>query len=76
MVEGYFWTLGVYFEPQYARGRNIVVKMFKLASIIDDIFDVDGRFEDLKVFTDSIQRFDIVLFSAAGTKFASRVALP
>ncbi|RWR76526.1 germacrene D synthase [Cinnamomum micranthum f. kanehirae] len=59
LVEGYFWMLGVYFEPQYARGRNIVVRMFKLGSIIDDNFDVDGRFEDLKVFTDAIKRWDL-----------------
>lgn len=63
LVEGYLWILGVYFEPQYARGRNMTVKMFKLISIVDDIFDVDGRFEDLKVFTDAIQRFDASHFS-------------
>ncbi|KAJ8636402.1 hypothetical protein MRB53_010669 [Persea americana] len=59
LVEGYFWILGVYFEPHYARARNIVVRMFKLASIIDDNFDVDGRFMDLKVFTDAIKRWDL-----------------
>ena len=67
LVEGYFWILGVYFEPHYARARNIVVRMFKLASIIDDNFDVDGRFMDLKVFTDAIKRFDIMHFSFSFT---------
>ncbi|KAJ8636400.1 hypothetical protein MRB53_010667 [Persea americana] len=36
--------------------------MFKLASIIDDNFDVDSIFEDLKVFTDAIQRSGTVHF--------------
>ncbi|XXG54139.1 hypothetical protein AAC387_Pa03g2096 [Persea americana] len=58
LVEGYLWILGVYFEPQYARARNLMVKMFKLISIVDDIFDVGGTFEDLLVFRDAIQRWN------------------
>ncbi|XXG54136.1 hypothetical protein AAC387_Pa03g2093 [Persea americana] len=58
LVEGYLWILGVYFEPQYARARNLMVKMFKLISVVDDIFDVDGTFEDLIVFRDAIQRWN------------------
>ncbi|KAJ8636418.1 hypothetical protein MRB53_010685 [Persea americana] len=50
LVEGYLWILGVYFEPQYARARNLMVKMFKLISIVDDIFDtkvvVQGYFKE------------------------------
>ncbi|RWR76521.1 germacrene D synthase isoform X1 [Cinnamomum micranthum f. kanehirae] len=59
LVEVYLWILTVYFEPQYARARNMAVKMFKLISIIDDTFDVNGKFEDLKVFTDAFQRWDL-----------------
>ncbi|RWR72168.1 terpene synthase 1 [Cinnamomum micranthum f. kanehirae] len=58
LVEGYLWILTIYVEPQYARARNMAVKMFKLMSIIDDTFDVDGKFEDLKVFTDAFERWD------------------
>lgn len=40
----------------------MAVKMFKLISIIDDTFDVDGKLEDLKIFTDAIERYDTMNF--------------
>ena len=75
LVEGYLWILGVYFEPQYARARNLMVKMFKLISVVDDIFDVDGTFEDLLVFRDAIQRFELctLIFPALPSNLRSRL---
>ncbi|KAJ9676250.1 hypothetical protein PVL29_024985 [Vitis rotundifolia] len=57
-VEGYFWILGVYFEPQYSRARRIFTKLFAMASIIDDIYDAYGTLEELQPFTEVIERFD------------------
>ncbi|KAH1121025.1 hypothetical protein J1N35_004185 [Gossypium stocksii] len=31
VVEGYFWIMGVYFEPQYSLGRKMMTKMIRLA---------------------------------------------
>ncbi|XP_061375423.1 probable terpene synthase 2 [Gastrolobium bilobum] len=59
IVEDYFWTLGVYFEPQYSLGRRLMTKAISMASIIDDIYDVHGTFEELHVFTEAIDRWDI-----------------
>ncbi|KAM7486326.1 hypothetical protein LguiA_002335 [Lonicera macranthoides] len=59
MVEGYFWILGVYFEPRYYLARRILTKVISLASIIDDSYDVYGTTEELILFTDAIQRWDI-----------------
>nr|QXY08397.1 delta-cadinene synthase [Leonurus sibiricus] len=59
LVETYFWDVGVYFEPQYARARNILVKVQSLVSLIDDTFDAYGTFEELQLFTDAIQRWSI-----------------
>jgi (-)-germacrene D synthase len=59
VVEGYFWILSVYFEPQYSRARIIMAKMLGLFSIIDDTYDAYGTLEELQLFTDAIQRFDI-----------------
>lgn len=56
-MECYFWILGVYFEPKYSMIRSFMTKMIALASVIDDIYDVYGTLEELKLFTDAIERY-------------------
>ena len=56
IVELYFWIMGVYFEPKYSRGRRILTRIIALASILDDTYDSFGTFEELKVFTEAIDR--------------------
>ncbi|KAG6655098.1 (-)-germacrene D synthase-like [Carya illinoinensis] len=59
VVELYFmWILGTYFEPQYSHGRMMLGKVVCLVSIIDDTYDAYGTFEELKLFTDAILRWD------------------
>ncbi|XP_058092425.1 probable terpene synthase 2 isoform X2 [Magnolia sinica] len=58
VVEGYFWIISVYFEPQYSRARIIMANMIGLISIIDDTYDAYGTLEELELFTDAIQRWD------------------
>lgn len=58
-VECYFWILGVYFEPQYSRARRILTKVICMTSLIDDTYDSYGTFEELILFTDAIQRWDV-----------------
>ncbi|KAG4177238.1 hypothetical protein ERO13_A11G285700v2 [Gossypium hirsutum] len=57
-VECYFWMLGVYFEPHYAIARTFVTKVICLISILDDIYDAYGTYEELEIFTKAIQRWD------------------
>ncbi|CAL5405701.1 unnamed protein product [Camellia sinensis] len=59
IVECYFWILGVYFEPQYLLARRMLTKVIALTSIIDDIYDVYGTLEELALFTDAIERWEI-----------------
>ncbi|KAL7228880.1 hypothetical protein ACSBR2_007550 [Camellia fascicularis] len=59
IVECYFWILGVYFEPQYLLARRMLTKVIALTSIIDDIYDVYGTLEELVLFTDAIERWEI-----------------
>ncbi|CAI8617516.1 unnamed protein product [Vicia faba] len=59
IVEAYFWTLGVYFESKYSLGRKIMTKVISLTSVIDDIYDNYGTIEELQLFTQAIQRWDI-----------------
>nr|AGW18161.1 terpene synthase 4-1 [Copaifera langsdorffii] len=59
LVEAYFWILGVYFEPCYSLARRIMTKVISLTSVIDDIYDVYGTLEELQLFTEAIDKWDI-----------------
>nr|QNV48472.1 cadinene synthase [Ficus carica] len=59
IVELYVWILGVYFEPQYSLGRKILTKVIAMTSVIDDTYDSYGTFEELQLFTEAIERWDI-----------------
>ncbi|KAK5786659.1 hypothetical protein PVK06_041297 [Gossypium arboreum] len=59
LVECYFWILGVYFEPHYTTARTFMTKVISLTSILDDIYDAYGTYEELEIFTEAIQRWDI-----------------
>ncbi|KAG8479076.1 hypothetical protein CXB51_029772 [Gossypium anomalum] len=58
-VECYFWMMGLYFEPQYAIARAFMTKIISLTSILDDIYDAYGTYEELEIFTKAIHRWDI-----------------
>lgn len=58
MVECYFWALGVYYEPQYMLARKIMTKVLVMATVIDDIYDVQGTLDELQIFTHAIQKWD------------------
>ncbi|KAK9938240.1 hypothetical protein M0R45_014992 [Rubus argutus] len=49
VVECYFWTLGVYFEPEYHFGRKTFCKVIAMTSILDDIYDVYGTLEEVEL---------------------------
>lgn len=57
LVECYFWILGVYFEPNHSKSRHFMTKIIAIASVIDDIYDVYATLEELKLFTDAIERY-------------------
>lgn len=53
------WTLSAYFEPQYSFARRTSCKVSAILSIVDDIYDNYGTLEELELFTEAIQRWDI-----------------
>ncbi|KAL4273995.1 hypothetical protein GQ457_13G002770 [Hibiscus cannabinus] len=59
VIEGYFWALGVYFEPGYRLARRILTKVIAITSAIDDIYDAYGTLEELVLFTKAVERWDI-----------------
>ncbi|KAK7405096.1 hypothetical protein VNO78_06292 [Psophocarpus tetragonolobus] len=59
IVEGCFWIIGVYFEPEYSLARRIMMKVIAIASIIDDVYDAYGTIEELELLTNAIERWDV-----------------
>ncbi|KAH7652867.1 Alpha-humulene synthase protein [Dioscorea alata] len=59
IVELYFWIFGVYFEPQYSKGRMMLVKVISMLSLMDDIYDSYGTLHELQQFTLAIQRWEL-----------------
>ncbi|XP_024172082.1 (-)-germacrene D synthase [Rosa chinensis] len=58
-VESYFWALGVYFEPEYCFGRMTLCKIVAIIVVLDDVYDVHGTHEELELFTEAVERWDI-----------------
>ncbi|CAL9084310.1 unnamed protein product [Musa textilis] len=59
LVESYFWTVGWAFEPQFARFREAQTKAICLIATIDDAYDVYGTMDELELFTDAVDRWDV-----------------
>uniref|UniRef100_A0ACD5XSG2 Uncharacterized protein n=1 Tax=Avena sativa TaxID=4498 RepID=A0ACD5XSG2_AVESA len=58
-VEAYFWALGVYYEPQYAKARKLLAKFISTITPYDDTVDNHGLWEELQPFADLMQRWDM-----------------
>ncbi|GAB2284625.1 hypothetical protein Dimus_019080 [Dionaea muscipula] len=56
--ESYFWGFGVFYEPQHALVRKIGSRSCMLTTVVDDLYDSYGTIEELKVFTQAIERWD------------------
>ncbi|KAI3812654.1 hypothetical protein L1987_17366 [Smallanthus sonchifolius] len=56
IVEGYFWILAVYFEPQHSESRIFLMKACNLVIMLDDTYDNYGTYEELAIFTEAVQR--------------------
>ncbi|KAL1548356.1 (-)-5-epieremophilene synthase stps2 [Salvia divinorum] len=59
VVECFFWAMGVYHEPQFSRARVMLTKTIAMTSIIDDTYDAYGVIEELDIFTEAIERWNI-----------------
>ncbi|GLT27060.1 hypothetical protein SLA2020_020880 [Shorea laevis] len=59
LVEGYFWMMGVYFEPKYSLARTFLTKVTAMTSILDDTYDNYGTHEELELLTKCIERWNI-----------------
>ncbi|XP_022928103.1 terpene synthase 10-like [Cucurbita moschata] len=59
LMENFFWTVGVGFEPELSYFRRMATKVNALITTIDDIYDVYGTLDELELFTDAVERWDV-----------------
>ncbi|KAM4076883.1 hypothetical protein ACJW30_12G098400 [Castanea mollissima] len=59
LVENFFWTVGIIFQPQFGYCRRMLTKVNALITIIDDVYDVYGTLDELELFKDVVERWDI-----------------
>ncbi|WOG82951.1 hypothetical protein DCAR_0102123 [Daucus carota subsp. sativus] len=59
LVEHYFWCNGTVPDPEYKAFRDMGTKVICLLVIIDDLYDIYGSLEELELFTDYVDRWDI-----------------
>ncbi|KAK4276119.1 hypothetical protein QN277_019108 [Acacia crassicarpa] len=58
IVENFFWTVALAFEPQHGHFRRLMTKVNALITSIDDIYDTYGTWEELQLFTRVVDRWD------------------
>ncbi|CAK9316323.1 unnamed protein product [Citrullus colocynthis] len=59
LMENFYWTMGIGFEPELTYFRRMGTKIVSLITMIDDVYDVYGTLDELKLFTNAIERWDI-----------------
>nr|AFP23130.1 monoterpene synthases [Picrorhiza kurrooa] len=59
LVECFLWAVGFIPEPHFGYPRKILTKIAVLITIMDDMYDVYGTLDELHLFTDAIERWDI-----------------
>ncbi|KAL5100648.1 hypothetical protein RYX36_004975 [Vicia faba] len=59
VVENYVWTVGMSFESEFKYFRKVLTKVNSLITTIDDIYDVYGTLEELELFTEAIDRWNL-----------------
>ncbi|XP_044461394.1 terpene synthase 10-like [Mangifera indica] len=59
LLANFFWTLGLTSEARFGHFRRMLTKVNALITTIDDVYDVYGRMDELELFTDAIERWDV-----------------
>ncbi|WVZ02639.1 hypothetical protein V8G54_023445 [Vigna mungo] len=59
LMECFFWTVGMVFEPQFSDLRKGLTKVTSLITTIDDVYDVYGTLDELELFTAAVESWDV-----------------
>ncbi|XP_047338783.1 terpene synthase 10-like [Impatiens glandulifera] len=62
-VESYSWVMGQCHEPhiEYSEYRILASRFIHLTTTFDDIYDIYGTLDELELFTNAIERWDVNL---------------
>lgn len=63
LMECFFWTVGIEFEPQFSSCRKGLTKVGSFITIIDDVYDVYGTLDELELFTDVVERYFHLIYN-------------
>ncbi|MED6198499.1 hypothetical protein PIB30_066827 [Stylosanthes scabra] len=58
-VEIFIWAYAMTSESKYSTARRMTAKACTIISLIDDTYDVYGTIQELELFTEAMQRWDI-----------------
>uniref|UniRef100_A0AAU7LL55 Linalool/nerolidol synthase n=1 Tax=Zanthoxylum ailanthoides TaxID=159071 RepID=A0AAU7LL55_9ROSI len=58
-LKWYLWSMACFTDPSFSWQRIELTKPISLIYIIDDIFDVYGTLDELTLFTEAINRWDL-----------------
>ena len=56
LMENFFWTIGIGYEPDLEYFRRMGTKLVALITMIDDVYDVYGTLDELELFTNAIEK--------------------
>lgn len=65
LLQCFFWTIGISFEPHLSDSRLSLTKLATFLTVIDDLYDDHGSVDELQLFTDSVRRFVNFLHSCS-----------
>lgn len=61
LVENFLRVVGIAFEPQFEYFRKMSTKLYVLLTVIDDVYDSYGTFDELEQFTKAFVRFELCI---------------
>ena len=56
-MELHFWMMEVFYEAQYSYSRNMLTRIYKVASLLDDLYDSCCSTEDGEAFLTALVRY-------------------
>ncbi|GMI72384.1 hypothetical protein like AT3G25810 [Hibiscus trionum] len=59
LMESFLWAIGYMSDPQFGKFRRNLTKVTALITTIDDVYDVYGTLDELELFTQAVDRWDI-----------------
>ncbi|XVF88975.1 hypothetical protein PTKIN_Ptkin19aG0094600 [Pterospermum kingtungense] len=59
LMEHFLWGLAMNCDPQSGKSRIILTKVASLITSIDNVYDVYGTLDELELFTEAVERWDM-----------------